>query len=154
MPRLSNLRVWVRPVAVLLLLPVLPALAASLFHPVSVSWSPAKLAPGEVTLEDVLKWENILWVDARSQTSFDAGHVSGAMRLTETEWEAGLPPLLDVWQPDQKIVVYCASISCQSSHKVAKRIRNEVGLPEVYVLKRGWEVLKQGMVSLEGADIP
>ena len=40
------------------------------------------------------------------------------------------------------IVVYCSSKKCHSSEEVARRLREEVGLKTVYVLRGGWEAWK------------
>ncbi len=50
-----------------------------------------------------------------------------------------VPAVLDRWEPDGKVVVYCSSLSCQASHEVARRLREKMNLPNVYVLQGGWE---------------
>jgi hypothetical protein len=36
-------------------------------------------------------------------------------------------------------VVYCSSLSCNASREVARRLRREAQLPDVFVLEGGWE---------------
>jgi rhodanese-related sulfurtransferase len=50
-----------------------------------------------------------------------------------------LPTLLAQWSLEKKIVVYCSSQSCNASREVAKRLRNEAQLKNVFVLDGGWE---------------
>jgi rhodanese-related sulfurtransferase len=51
--------------------------------------------------------------------------------------------LMDHWDADRKIVVYCSSLSCQTSHDVARRLREEATLSNVFVLQGGWEAWKK-----------
>ena len=96
-----------------------------------------------VSLSDVLQWkESVLWVDARSATDFSVAHVPGAVRLTEDDWNELLPELLKAWEPERVVMVYCNSRKCHASEEVAKRLREEVGMKPVYVLRGGWEAWK------------
>jgi rhodanese-related sulfurtransferase len=115
---------------------VVPALCGFLIH-----WQSGKLpklrAP-EVLVEEAQKWEGTLWVDARSREDYEAKHVEGAVWLNEGEWQEGLPAVLDEWMLGRRVVVYCSSRSCQASHAVARRLREETGWQEIFVLKGGW----------------
>ena len=103
-------------------------------------------AEGETTLPIVLeKWgvENVLWIDARPEEKFAAGHWPNAIPLNDQVWTESL------WQnseailgSDLPIVIYCGSEACEASKKVAERLRQEVGVPEVYFLRGGWRELK------------
>ena len=96
-----------------------------------------------VSLTEALGWhERVVWVDARSPADFQAAHIPKALLLNEDDWDGLLPKLLETWQPDSAIVVYCSSKKCHSSEEVARRLREEVGLKTVYVLRGGWEAWK------------
>jgi len=96
-----------------------------------------------IAVSDAAHWkEQVFWVDARSSVDFLASHVPGAVRLTEDDWNELLPELLKAWEPSGIVVVYCNSHNCHSSDEVAKRLREEVGLMPVYVLRGGWEAWK------------
>jgi rhodanese-related sulfurtransferase len=86
--------------------------------------------------------ERVLWVDARSEKDFGQKHIPSAVRLTEDDWNELLPELLKAWEPDSMVVVYCSSHKCHASEEVAKRLREEVGLKPVFVLRGGWEAWK------------
>jgi rhodanese-related sulfurtransferase len=119
---------------------MLPAAVAGMFHPKRPAWSAETLAPGEVALPTALGWgDKVLWLDARSEKEFDASHIPGGMLLNEDDWDDLLPRMLAAWRPGRIIVVYCSSLRCQASQEVAERLRKEARLPEVYVLKGGWE---------------
>lgn len=128
-------------------MPILPAIGTGLLHPKAPIWNIAELKPGEIRVRDALAWgDQVLWIDARSGQLFEQEHIPGipgALRLNEDEWESLLPQLLQVWHPDRKVVVYCDSSACQASHNVARRLREEVGLTDVYVLHGGWAAWKE-----------
>ena len=55
------------------------------------------------------------------------------------------PQFLAAWSPEKKVVVYCGSEGCNASREVARRLRKEAQLPNVFVLEGGWdEWLKRG----------
>jgi len=124
-----------REIAAVLLLALIPAGATALWHPRRPAWQ-----SDEVSVAAASAWgSQVLWVDARPDADFQRGHIPGAVSLNEDRWDELLPGLLDHWRTTQKIVVYCSSLSCQLSHDVARRLRDEVNLPNVYVLQGGWE---------------
>jgi len=59
--------------------------------------------------------------------------------LNEDRWNDLIGPFLATWTPDKKVVVYCSSQSCNASREVARRLRDEAGLKDVFVLQGGWE---------------
>lgn len=129
-----------RQIFALLALALIPALFCGVFHPKRPSWNAAALAPGEVALSTAQSWKNkVLWLDARSEKDFRENHIPGAILLNEDDWDALLSKVLDAWDKDKIIVVYCSSRGCHASHEVARRLREEVRLPQVHVLKGGWE---------------
>ncbi|MEQ9823525.1 MAG: rhodanese-like domain-containing protein [Puniceicoccaceae bacterium] len=120
--------------------PCLLAGASVLWHPSPASWEAPQPAEGELRLQDLEQWPGeVLWVDARNRESYDAEHVPGAVWLSESGFDAELMGLLERWQPGARVVVYCDSEVCDASHAVARRLREEVGLPEVWVLFGGWK---------------
>ena len=121
-------------VIAILALALVPALATGVWHPRRPAWQ-----SDEVTLAAASAWQNVLWVDARPDADFARAHIPGAVSLNEDRWDELLPGLLDHWDTTRKIVVYCSSLSCQTSHDVARRLREEVNLPNVFVLQGGWE---------------
>jgi len=135
-----------REAGILLVVALLPTLLWAVVTPSPVRWSPHTLLPGEVQLDELLKsQEQILWIDARSEEEYLQGHIPGAVLLNEERWEALFVELMKSgkWEPGKKVVVYCSSLSCQSSHLVAERLRKQSGIPNVFVLKGGWEAWKK-----------
>jgi rhodanese-related sulfurtransferase len=124
----------------LLGLAFLPAIGQAIYLRHEIAWEAAPLLPDEVKLVEARTWgDAALWVDARPNEQFAQGHVPGAILLNEDHWNELLPQMLAVWAPDKKTVVYCSRQSCAASHEVAKRLREEAGLKDVFVLHGGWE---------------
>jgi rhodanese-related sulfurtransferase len=130
-----------RDVLVLMIVAAVPAVVAGFVHPHRPAWSVVEqpVAADELTVEQVTKLgDDAIWVDARSASAFEAGHVPGALLLNELDWDNQLPGVLRKWEPGMTVVVYCDSSACSASHGVAKRLREQVQLDRVYVLHGGW----------------
>ncbi len=145
----SGKRFWAR-VTALVLLPLVPAALNGLLHREAIAWSAPEpgaiteanpLQPWEVTVAMVADWDGsvpLLWVDARSQEEFDAGHVNGAVRLTDTEWDALFLDFLGRWEPQMRLVIYCSQ-QCDRADDVRARLIDELQLEDVRVLRGGYE---------------
>lgn len=83
--------------------------------------------------------ENVIWVDARPSDEFGQSHIPGAISLNEDAWNELLPEFLGQWSPDKRVIVYCSAKSCNAAGEVARRLREEAGLQDVFVLDGGWE---------------
>ena len=117
-----------------------PALGEAIYFRDKISWRSAILPSELVTVDQARTWgENVIWVDARPDEEFTRDHVPGALSLNEDRWNELLPQFLAVWSPEKKVVVYCSSLSCNTSREVARRLRKEAQLSDVFVLEGGWE---------------
>jgi len=118
----------------------LPAAGQALYYGDKVSWQTPVAASEMVTLPQAQSWSaDAIWIDARPQDEFEREHVPGALLLNEDRWNELLPPVLAIWAPEKRIIVYCSSESCGSSREIAHRLRKEAGLTNVFVLEGGWE---------------
>ena len=117
-----------------------PAFGEAIWFRDKISWQ-SSIPPSEsVTVDQAHTWgANAIWVDARPDDEFARDHVPGALSLNEDRWNELLPQFLAAWSPEKKIIVYCSSVGCNASREVARRLRKEAQLPDVYVLKGGWE---------------
>lgn len=98
-----------------------------------------------VTVTQAREWGgNVIWVDARPEEEFEREHVPNAVLLNEDRWNELLPKMLAAWSPEKRVVVYCSSQSCGASREVARRLREEAGLKNVFVLEGGWEGWVEG----------
>src|SRR5262252_9132093 len=125
---------------ILAALALLPAAGEAIHFRDKISWRSA-ISPSEmVTVDQARAWsDDGIWVDARPDDEFASEHVPGAVSLNEDRWNELLPQFLSAWSPGKKIVVYCSSLSCNASRDVARRLRKEAQLSEVFVLEGGWE---------------
>ena len=126
-----------RQLTLVLALALVPALVSGAWQ---LQWRKQEpLAPGEVRLATARLWgDQVQWVDARSRAKYERTHIPGALLLNEDEWDKLVGPFLDAWDADKTLVVYCDGGSCEASQAVAERIRNELKIGGVYVLKGGW----------------
>ncbi len=125
-----------RQAGLLLVLALLPAIVSGALQ---LRWKDsAPLAPGEVRASTVRDWgDKVQWVDARSRDKYEADHIEGAILLNEEEWSKLVPAFLEAWDPDRPVVVYCDGGSCELSQAVARRLREELKIGDVHVLKGG-----------------
>jgi rhodanese-related sulfurtransferase len=130
----------VRQALVLAALAVVPGLVQAIYFRDKVSWRSPVPASEMVTVAQAQAWgENAIWVDARPDNEFASDHVPGALSLNEDRWSELLPQFLAAWSPEKKVVVYCSSQGCNASREVARRLRKEAQLSNVFVLEGGWE---------------
>jgi rhodanese-related sulfurtransferase len=125
---------------ILIALACLPALGQGFYFRDKVSWESPVPASELVTVDQAKAWsDGAIWVDARPDDEFARDHVPGAFSLNEDRWNELLTQFLPNWSPDKKVVVYCSAQSCNAAREVAKRLRDEAQLQNVFVLKGGWE---------------
>ena len=95
------------------------------------------LEAGEIHLADAQAL-NAIWVDARTIKEFEESHLPGALFLHENGWDTGLLELMDTWliQP-RPIVIYCGTEACETSKRIAERLRKSLPDAEIYSLKGG-----------------
>lgn len=134
------MKLLLRQTLVLLGLALLPGIGQALYYRDKVSWQAPVTASDLVTLAQARGWgSTAIWVDARPQEEFEREHVPNAVLLNEDRWNTLLPQMLAAWSPEKRVVVYCSSQSCGASREVARRLREEAGLKNVFVLGGGWE---------------
>ena len=103
----------------------------------------AKTDPWGLSLEAVLEMDPLLWVDARSERLYEVAHFPGALHLNHDNLDSGLSRLLESWEPETSIVIYCDGDGCESSRALAAELREMLGDERIYWLIGGWEVLRQ-----------
>jgi len=130
----------VRQVLILAAVALIPGVGEAVYFRHKISWRSAVLPSEMVTVDQARVWGgNVIWVDARPDEEFARDHVPDAISLNEDRWNDLLSQFLVVWSPGKKVVVYCSSLSCNASREVARRLRREAQLPDVFVLEGGWE---------------
>jgi rhodanese-related sulfurtransferase len=135
-----------RETAFLLLIALLPAALAGWWHPRSAFRTAPDSGIARVDLATVRTWTGpLLWVDARPAPAFAAAHVPDAVNLTERDWEDRLGDFMAKWRPGVRIVIYCDGAQCHASEGVAKRLKQELQIEEIFVLTGGWEAWQAGV---------
>jgi len=118
----------------------MPAIGEAIYFRNKVPWQSPIPASELVTVDQARSWgDSVIWVDARPDNEFERDHIPGAILLNEDRWTELLPQFLGQWSPEKKVVVYCSAQSCNASREVAKRLREEAQLKDVFVLDGGWE---------------
>jgi rhodanese-related sulfurtransferase len=124
----------------LIALAMVPAIGEGVYFRDKVSFSSRIPASEIVDLALVRSWGNdVIWADARPDDQYQENHIPNAIALNEDRWNELLPQFLSQWSPDRKVVVYCSTQSCNLAGDVARRLREEAQLKNVYVLEGGWE---------------
>ena len=96
-----------------------------------------ELEAGEIRLVDA-RALNAIWVATGGIKKFEEAHMPEALLLDENDWETGLFELMNTWLMEPRpIVIYCESESCDTSKRIAKRLRESLPDAEVYSLKGG-----------------
>jgi len=71
----------------------------------------------------------VLFLDARDDEHYQAGHIPGAYPFDYFHPEQYLGPLLPLLQSAEQVVVYCNGGDCEDSRQAAITLRNEVAVP-------------------------
>jgi rhodanese-related sulfurtransferase len=82
----------------------------------------------------------VVFIDARDDEHYRAGHIPGAYQLDHYHPENYLPAVLPICQVAQSIVVYCKGGSCEDSEQTAIFLR-DAGVPQerLYVYAGGFD---------------
>ena len=101
-------------------------------------WSAPELEAGEIRLEDAQVLD-VIWVDARKESEFTAGHAPGAVFYDSADTVTSMGLILEQWLTEPRpIVVYCADEGCGTSKRIAEQLRANLPDSEIYSLKVGW----------------
>ena len=84
----------------------------------------------------------VLWLDARHEPEFKAGHIPGALLLNEYDWEnlliAAFPAITEAAE-GTPLVIYCDGQQCAASRAVRDKLRQTpLGDRELLILRGGW----------------
>ena len=131
---------------VILLVSLVAAALTWWLHPRRPAWyqvEDALTAQYQLTVDELRELyspDQILWIDSRLPAQFDEGHLPGAYRLTSENWADGLWDLRAEIESleGRAVVVYCDGRRCKRSGEIAERLRTEVGLEPVWILKGDW----------------
>jgi 3-mercaptopyruvate sulfurtransferase SseA len=130
----------VRQLTALLLLALAPALVSAA---IQLKWrGDAPLEPGEVRPATARLWAGqVLWVDARAGRQ--AGRIEDAVFLNAMEWESQLPAFFAAWSAEKTVIVYDQNQESGEAARVAGRLKDELKINPVYILKGGYQAWRR-----------
>lgn len=84
----------------------------------------------------------IVWLDARQEKQYLAGHIPGALLLNEYDWEnlliAAFPAITEAPE-GTPVIIYCDGQACAASRTIRDRLRQTpLGDRELLILHGGW----------------
>lgn len=80
----------------------------------------------EITLDQArLLFEHRManFVDARTKEKYESGHILDANSIPPDAFTRGTPPVVDFFEEDRPVVVYCDGGDCHDSHVVIEQIQ-------------------------------
>ena len=84
-----------------------------------------------------------LFLDARGPSSYEAGHIPGALHLPAEASTERLREALAPYPPGILIITYCSGTGCRSSDILARHLTDDLELPNVQVLDGGFPAWKK-----------
>lgn len=107
-------------------------------NPAPIHWAEAR--PLVETGQAVL-------VDVRHKAMYDAGHIPGAVSLPETSPPEEFTAFLNQHPTNLTLIVYCSSVSCSQSARVANRFVAQYQRPSVKYMTGGYQEYQQAQQS-------
>lgn len=94
--------------------------------------------------EQLFDRDEVVFLDARPQSQYAEGHISGALNIPWQEVELYFIEAADQLEAanGKAIITYCDGVSCDLSHELALFLQ-EMGFENVRVLVDGWSRWKQ-----------
>lgn len=112
-------------------------------NPAPIHWAEAK--------QLVEAHEGVL-VDVRHKSMYDAGHIPGAISLPETSTPDEFTAFLNQHPTNLTLIVYCSSVSCSQSARVANRFVSQYQRPNVKYMTGGYMEYQQAELAKNPAQ--
>ncbi|MBX3385431.1 MAG: rhodanese-like domain-containing protein [Phycisphaeraceae bacterium] len=99
-----------------------------------------RLKPGHITIEEARRAFDsgqASFVDARSKSRYEEGHIPGAIRLELADFVAGQPAKLALLPREFMVIVYCGGGDCDESERVAERLEGS-GYQRIFIIHDGF----------------
>lgn len=145
---------WLRDLVAILILALILGLASKWLHPRAPAWRIDSGAGGRerILLSEIddLYAGKVLWVDARSEERFCAGHVPGALRIEMADPGGWLYEHFDALGVETRpVVVYDGSREGDVAARAAAYLRSNTQLDPVLVLEGGWSSWRDAAGAVE-----
>ena len=76
-------------------------------------------------VQDMVRAQTHLLLDARPVSDYDRGHLPGALSLPQTELDTFYPQIMPLLTPDQPVLVYCSGKECDESFLLSEFLRKQ-----------------------------
>lgn len=86
---------------------------------------------------------DILFLDARGLSSYEAGHIPGALHVPAEAPTDRLREALAPYPPGTRVITYCSGNGCRSSDTLARRLRGDLEFRNVDILDGGFPAWKR-----------
>lgn len=103
----------------------------------------------DITLDQIRKYQkdsSVVIIDARSPHLYQSGHLRGAINLPAGNQKENIAYMHEQVSPEQFVVVYCSSASCEAGDMVYEYLKEE-GYKNIRVYKPGWEKLASANID-------
>lgn len=90
-----------------------------------------------VEVKPLLEAGQIVLVDARAKTAFEAEHIPGAVSLPANASPEEFVAFAMKYPQTTPIVVYCGGADCDLSHQLAEKLRTDLGYQDVREMPGG-----------------
>lgn len=86
---------------------------------------------------DYLKTSGAVFLDARSEYDFKAGHIAGALNRQEINLDTWMPAFFEKIPPETVLVTYCSDPQCHLAENLAATLY-EMGYTNSRYMPAGW----------------
>ncbi len=97
--------------------------------------------------KELFESNNALFIDARHEFDFQAGHIRGAVNVALKNFDAHFARLNKI-SKDKLLIVYCDGSECNSSIELAVKLM-ESGFTNVKVFFGGWQEWNSAKLPIE-----
>ena len=95
-----------------------------------------------------------VFIDARDDQHYEAGHVPGAIQCDHYRLEQFLPTVVSIAAAAEKVIVYCNGGECEDSLAVCgDLLQADIPRAKILLFKEGWQAwIKAGLPQSEGRE--
>jgi len=86
---------------------------------------------------EIFKKNTRIFIDARLPKSYKEDHIEGAENLSLSNIDDNLTQFMDQYPFETALLLYCGSIHCDSSTRLAAKLK-KVGYKDIKVFLGGW----------------
>jgi rhodanese-related sulfurtransferase len=92
-----------------------------------------------------------LFVDARSEADYRAGHIKGAVNIPDLDFENYIGSFLEKTAAETVLITYCEGDACTLSKSLAEKL-SLAGFESVFHLKNGWGQWKERGLPIDSGQ--